>query len=204
MRLALSKLKINNWHKLSFPICLFIILSFVVFRVYSDALNFFFWKDDWFFRWTGNFNREYFFSGYVVPPIFRFPEIFLHTLIKDSTTWIQIGLFIKIINSFLIYYLVNYVLKDSKSAIFSSLLYAVYSGGNEAYTWVILTGVVVTFIICTLLFSYKYTKTKKISHLIYVLFFIFLSNIIYLGRATGVIVFLFLQLYCIRQKIKVQ
>ena len=179
---------------------LFIILVFIICRLsFGKAIESNFWKDDWAWLWSANFNPRDFYHttvGRLWPvrtglfmPIY---VLELHKFIQDSYHWQIIGFLLKFLSSLIFACFIQSLTKKKYLAIIGALLFASYSGGIESYTWHKLNAVAVTFVLISVTMYAKFLDTYKRSH--YFLFFLAatLSYLSYLGRAAGLIPFIIL------------
>lgn len=155
---------------------------------FSVATEFFFWKDDWFLKWSALYNPNSFYKGFNYW-LLRFPEFYLRVLITDSVIWQRIGLVMKFINSIIFYFFIQTLFKNKKMAVAGSMLYASYSGGMEIYTWAILNTLLIPIVLGGIIAFDKFLQTQKIRFLIGTGISFLLSNILYFGRTLGMIPF---------------
>lgn len=117
---------------------LFISISIVSTLSYWRALDFHFWRDDWYRFWAAAFNPELLKMWFGLPdhPGLAVEHFFSIKIFGLNPFWWQIwGLSLKIINSLEVSLLIFGLTKLKKSAFLAGLLFASTPVGLESYTW---------------------------------------------------------------------
>lgn len=161
---------------------------------YGKALDFYFWKDDWAWLWSSNYNPADFFgttvgtSWFVRTGLFMYPYvIYLYKYIQNSYIWQSFGLILKIVNSVALYFLIYSVTKKKYIAVIGSLVYASYSGGIESYTWHKLNALATFFVISGFTFYSRFLEKIDKKYFIYAYLFFLLAFFSYVGRSAGIV-----------------
>lgn len=161
---------------------------------FGQALNSYFWKDDWAWLWSSNHNPQDFFHSTIGEDwiirtgVFMHPYVlFLHRTIQNSQIWQLIGLILKIINSVLVYFLFHSITKKKYTAVWGALLYASFSGGIESYTWHKLNAVATAFVIIGFRYFNEFLNNQKIKNYLIAYSSFMLAMCSYLGRSAGIV-----------------
>lgn len=171
---------------------LIILILFINYLSYRKAFDFFFWRDDWAFLWSSTYNPDDFYRTtvgdfwFIRTGLFHLFFYQLHSILGNSLHWQLIGFSLKVINTFIFYYLVKQITKNNYLANSGALIFSSYTGGMEAYTWHLPTALVITFLLLSVLFYSKYTERFKLRNLIFFLTFLFLALLSYVGRVFGI------------------
>lgn len=181
--------------------CLFLFL--VVRSSYGNALDFYFWKDDWAWLWSSNYNPQDFYRSTVGETwivrtgLFMRPYVlYFHKVIQDSTTWQTIGLILKFVNSLLFFFFTYTITKDKRLSVAGSFIFASYSGGVESYTWHKLNAFVTSFTLLGFAFYARFIEAimaarpkNNFALMQFILAFCFfaLAFASYMGRAAGLV-----------------
>jgi len=181
--------------KRSLPSVVFIFLViFVCYLSFGKALESFFWKDDWAWLWTANYNPGDFSHTtvgdiwFIRAGVFMYPYVlYFHKLITNSYYWQLIGLGLKIVNSFILYFLVLSVSKKKYLAILAAFIFASYSGGIESYTWYKLSALAASFVLLGFTFYSKFLETVSNRYLVFTFFSFVLAFMSNMGRPAGLI-----------------
>ncbi|MCX7928150.1 MAG: hypothetical protein N2558_00505 [Patescibacteria group bacterium] len=171
----MKKNKISLGLKLFFTVTIYAILVILLnILSYGKAIDFDFWRDDWFTIWAGKFQNSLIWESYrnrFLAPYFNW--VFINVIGPDSYLWQFAGLISKIIASFLIgslgYVLFSYV----SVGLFASLIFSSGPYSMESFSWARFNG----FILILSLISFAFYvvsingRTKKR------LFFFIFSNV---------------------------
>lgn len=173
---------------------IFLLVIFVIcFVSYGKAFEFYFWKDDWAWLWSSNYNPDDFFhstvgSNWIARTgLFMHPYVLLlHKIIRDSSTWQVIGFLLKYTNSILSYFFIYSFTKKKNLAVLGAALFASYSGGIESYTWHKLNAFATSFILIGFTFFNEFLGTQKIKLFVLSYVSFVLAMFSYMGRSAGI------------------
>ena len=176
-----------------FNTLLVVFLCVISTRSYGNAINFFFWKDDWIYLWAHKYYHGPFFISLdsswpvrtgLLMPLF----VYLFKFISDSY-WIRlIGLILKMINVVISLLFVQSITKRKSAGIFAGFMTASSSWALDVYGWHLITGLVVMFVMIGFLFYNKFLEQrKKWQYLLLAFLFFLLTFSAYLGRGMGIL-----------------
>jgi len=163
-------------------------------KSYGNAFDFYFWKDDWAWLWSANYNPEDFYHTTVggtwlvrTGVLMRLYVLKLHRLIQDSYQWQVAGFCLKCINSILFYFFIKSITKKKYLAVIGAFLFASYSGGIESYTWHKLNAVATGFVLLGFTFYHEFLRSLKLTRFLISYFFFICAFLSYMGRAAGLV-----------------
>lgn len=175
-------------------VLIFSVIVFLSRKSFGQAVNFYFWKDDWAWLWSANYNPNDFFHStvgsdwYIRTGLFMYPYVlYMHKIIQNSELWQYVGLSLKIINSIVFYHFVKQIFNKKYIATIGAFIFATYSGGIEVYTWYKLSALAITFVLISLYFLGKFINKTQIIDFVFSILFILLALCSNMGRSAGVI-----------------
>lgn len=178
-------------------IAILLFLGFIIFFswfTYGKALDYYFWRDDTYEVWMAKFMPSKLFSldaDAVARGKFgalALDYVFFKTLGFESYNWQLVGLIIKIMNSFLLFFFVKELFRSTKLAVISSLLASSFIGGLEAYSWVRGIGVMIALSLLAFIFYVASYYKKRKSFFFLSLIFSFLVIFIFPAKGLAIVV----------------
>lgn len=148
--------------RIFFVVCYTFLVVLLNVLSYGNAINFDFWRDDWFTIWAGKFqpsllwgaDRNRFFA-----PLFNW--FFINIIGVDAFRWQFVGLIFKIFTSFLVGILGYLFFRSVIVGIFASLIFSASPYSLEAFAWARFTGFIL--ILCLLSFIFYNLSLIKIN-----------------------------------------
>lgn len=134
--------------------------------VFWQSLNFFFISDDFYFLNTVSFKEALLprVGFYHYNPVFWISILFLKTFFNTNALWYHTtATVIHLLNSVLVFVFAKEVLKETKKALLTTLLFAVFFAQYEVVFWI--TGLNTSLMVClgllSFLFYREYEKRKN-------------------------------------------
>lgn len=148
--------------KIFLVLCYTFLVIILNFLSYGSAINFDFWRDDWFTIWAGKFQPSLIWGNdrnRFLAPLFNW---FLINIIgADQSRWQILGLIFKIFASFLIGVAGYLFFRSLVVGLFASLIFSAGPYSLESFVWARFTGFIL--ILCLLVFIFYNLSLLKIN-----------------------------------------
>ncbi len=188
-------------------ICFGIVLTILAFAIYSPALQFHFWKDDWHFLWVAIYDPLSSLTQRYHPGTSVEFYLIVRVFGQRVLAWQYTGIILRILASLSLARMTMKITKRVLAGILAGLFYCVTVLGFESVVWASahIVAIVSIFLCLGMSFWIDYLTKKKKKFLFLALLFFLFGLISDPWRAFPVIFFIHLSLYvCASKKLRLR